>query len=362
IMGMVDLTLDETLSAEQRENLLTVKDAADTLLNILNDILDLSRVEAGKLALENIEFDLREILKNLCKGLAVLAQNKNLSLQWQVDENVPKILIGDAMRLRQVLMNVINNAIKFTFRGKIEIAVHLKDYQNNIAQLEFSIKDQGVGIPQNKLDQIFESFTQADPSTTRRFGGAGLGLAISKKLVDMMGGKIWVESKEGEGSVFHLEIPYSVLDREFLSVKNSRESFLDSTGKSFSILLAEDNAVNQKMTVRMLEKKGWSVKAVENGRGVLECLAENPKAFDLILMDAQMPVLDGFEATRRIREQEKTTGAHIPIVALTARAMTSDQEKCLECGMDGHISKPIDREHLYQMIEKFLAVRSPHEK
>lgn len=350
ILGLVDLTLDTQLSAEQRDNLTTIKNAGDVLLSLLNDILDLSRVEAGKIQLENIEINIPNILQSVCKGLEVLARNKKIELVRQTDDGIPPTLIGDPVRIRQILVNLINNAIKFTFQGQITTRVELVDVVEGVCQLKFSVKDQGVGIAQDKLETIFEAFTQADASTTRRFGGTGLGLAISKRLVEMMGGRIWVESEEFKGSTFIFIIKLRVAENPSLVEQVLPENIIleEKQVKSIRILLAEDNLVNQKIAAKMLEKKGWAVKGAENGKQVLEYLQEG--LFDVILMDAQMPVLDGFEATRLIREAEKKTGKHIPIIALTAHAMAGDRQKCLDAGMDGYVSKPIDRQKLYEAV------------
>ncbi len=355
IIGMVDLTLDTNLTGEQRENLLAVKNAADILLNLINDILDLSRVEAGKIQLEKIEMNVHNIVQSVCNGLIVLARKKNLELVWEVAPEVPETVIGDPVRLRQVLVNLINNAVKFTFKGAITTRVEVEALDEQECTLRFSVIDEGVGIPPEKLERIFDAFTQADASTTRRFGGTGLGLAISRRLVELMGGSIWVESEEFRGSTFSFTARFT-RGAETVSVPVEEEargaSSSDSTAveRPLKILLAEDNIVNQKIAVRMLEKRGWRVTAVDNGRRVLECL-EHEDGFDLILMDAQMPVMDGLEATRRIREAEKRSGGHIPIVALTARAMSGDRRRCLDAGMDGYVSKPIDRQKLYEAVE-----------
>ncbi len=360
IIGMVDLTLDTDLNPEQRENLSTVKNAADILLNLLNDILDLSRVEAGKISLEKININVVNIVKSVCSGLSVLAKDKNLELQWEVGPEVPEVMVGDPVRLRQILVNLINNAIKFTFQGSIVTSVKCLALEKNICELQFSVKDKGVGIAADKIDGIFDVFAQADVSTTRRFGGTGLGLTISRRLIEMMGGRVWVESEEFAGSTFYFTVKLSVgkkkagvaLKEKVVLVKEVITLEEKEKRQQISILLAEDNIVNQKMAVRMLEKKGWIVKSAINGRQVLEYLDQGE--FDLILMDAQMPVMDGYEATRMIRKKEEKEGGHIPIIALTARVMSGDKKKCLKCGMDGYVSKPIDRQKLYEVVEKFF--------
>ena len=357
IMGMIDLTLDTGLDGEQKENLKVAKDAADNLLSLLNDILDLSRVEAGKINLESIEFDLFNIVKSVCKGLSVLARNKELELAWQIDEKVPELLEGDPVRLRQVFVNLINNAIKFTHKGKVELKIQVSSMQESDCQLLFAVADTGIGIPKNKQEVIFDVFTQADDSTTRRYGGTGLGLAISKRLVEMMKGRVWVESEELKGSTFYFTANFKykkkspvnidIPRKEDVSASQDEQASVDL--KQLRILLAEDNLVNQKITVKILEKRGWSVHTAVNGKEVLDFL--NKEVYDLVLMDAHMPILDGLETTRLIREDEKKTGRYIPIVALTARAMEEDRQNCLAAGMDDYVSKPIDRLKLFEVIE-----------
>ncbi len=355
ILGMIDLTLDTTLDEEQRDNLVVAKEAAGNLLSLINDILDLSRVESGKLTLENIEFHLPNILKNVCKGLSVLARGKNLELILKIHPDVPELLESDPVRLRQILINLINNAIKFTPKGKIVIEVKASAKTDQEITLTFAVIDQGIGIAKDKQDFIFEAFTQADTSTTRRFGGTGLGLAISKRLVEMMGGRIWVESEEEKGSTFYFTGVFKYKDKASSAVLTEEESpagiedpVLAQRIKSLRILLAEDNIVNQKISMRLLEKQGWHVVTVDNGKEVVDRMSKDH--FDIVLMDAQMPILDGFEATKIIRDNEKHTGKHIPIIALTARAMQEDRKRCLDAGMDGYVAKPIDRKKLFEEI------------
>ncbi len=364
IMGMVDLTLDTELTPEQMDNLKTVKSAADILLGLLNDILDLSRVEAGKIQLEDIEISLENIVTSVCKTMNILAKNKNISLRWEVHQDVPELVKGDPVRIRQILVNLVNNAIKFTSKGEIFVSVRVLSHEGERCVVEFAVRDEGVGIPEDKLDTIFEAFTQADVSTTRKFGGTGLGLAICKRLIELMKGEIKVMSEIDRGSTFFVIVPFSVVRKEDVPQALREASIVDQLiaqlpGKKFEpvsgegqplkILLAEDNLVNQKIAVRMLEKKGWIVTAVSNGQEVLD--AWERERFDLILMDAQMPVMGGTEATRHIRDKEKTNGGHIPIIALTARVMSGDREEFLESGMDGYVSKPIDRAQLYEAVE-----------
>ena len=359
IMGMLDLTLDTELSQEQRENISVAKDASVNLLSLLNDILDLSRVEAGKITLEDIEFHLHNIAKSIIKGMQVLARDKNLAMELDIQQGVPELLKGDPVRIRQVIINLINNAIKFTPKGTIRVEIKVAaSPENDFVTLLFGISDQGVGIPKDKQSKIFDIFSQADDSTTRRFGGTGLGLAISKRLVEMMGGRIWVESEEGKGSTFYFTANFKIVKQataalpELDSTSEINEEFIRKNLKGIKVLLAEDNVVNQKITIKLLEKVNWQVETVENGKDAVERYQNS--TFDLILMDANMPELDGLEATKLIRDNECKTGKHIPIIALTARAMEEDKRKCLNAGMDGYIAKPIDRRDLYTTIATIL--------
>ncbi len=362
IMGMIDLTLDTNLSDEQKDNLKVAKDAADNLLGLINDILDLSKVEAGKIKLEAIDLNLPSIITNVCKGLSVLARNKNLEIVTQMPPDIPETLIGDPVRIRQILINLINNAVKFTERGRITVALKMMRLSEHESEVLFSVNDTGIGIPQNKQEMIFEAFTQADDSTTRRYGGTGLGLAICKRLVAMMDGKIWVESEDGKGSTFYFTAHFKYKMKPSTATIAVEPSNGDGVhhmnqiplkdNHCLHILLAEDNLVNQKITMKILEKRGWKVEAVGNGQEVLDKL--NKESYDVVLMDAQMPILDGLTTTRMIREDNKKTGKYIPIIALTARAMEEDRQKCLEVGMDGYVSKPIDRLKLYEAIENIF--------
>ena len=359
IKGMLDLTLDTKLDLEQKDNLFVAKDATDNLLNLINDILDLSRVEAGKITLENISFNLHNLAKSVYKGLVVIAREKKIDLKVNIDSNVPQVVEGDPVRLRQVLINLINNALKFTLEGVVCIEIRSESNKNSEHILKFSVIDQGIGIPKNKRDSVFNVFTQADDSTTRKFGGSGLGLAISKRLVDMMGGKIWIEGNKPKGSVFHFTGVFKALKSYTTSGKSiydELDNVIDNSSskenlKDLQVLLAEDNLVNQKIAARMLEKQGCKVECASDGKEVL-CIFRKEK-FDIILMDVHMPKMDGLEATKIIREDEKKMKQRTPIIALTARAMQDDRQKCIDSGMDGYVSKPIERELLFEEISKF---------
>jgi len=360
ILGMLDLTLDTTLTEEQKDNLVVAKDAAQNLLSLINDILDLSRAEAGKVVIEEMEIQVPDIIKNVCKGLSVLARNKQIDLVWTIDPQIPRILVGDAVRLRQVFMNLISNAIKFTHQGKVEVHAKMESLTDKDCVVKFEVIDQGIGIPPKNLETIFDVFTEAHNSTARRYGGTGLGLAICKKLVEMMRGQIWVDSVEGKGSTFRFTIifghrPHITSNLKEGSAEQSISDALPEHVKNLRILVAEDNMINQKISVRIIEKFGWQVKAVINGQEVLDLL--NNQSFDVILMDDQMPVLDGVAATQVIRREEKQTGQHMIIIAMTANAMAGDRERYIAAGMDGYVSKPIDRSLLYNEIVTLVSQR-----
>ena len=487
VLGMAELLSETQLSAEQREYLEMLKLSAENLLEVINDILDFSKIEAGRLELEAKEFDLREVVETTTVTLANRAHKKGLELLCHIERGVPQRIVGDPTRLRQILVNLIGNAIKFTEEGYIIVRVREVEREGGKAVLEFSVSDTGIGIPKDKQSKIFESFTQADASTTRKYGGTGLGLAISKQLVEKMGGRIWVESEPGKGSTFYFTIRAPVvegkgeevvpkeikglramvvddnpinrlilretlmswgiipveaadgpsalraleeakeagrpvrlvlLDRKLgdedgfevakaireaegyervpIIVLSSSESHGDGErarrlgigevllkpvrrsnlydaiiralageareerketasalkGKPIKVLLAEDNPVNQKLALKLLERQGWKVTVAEDGRQAVELAKEGD--FDLILMDVQMPEMDGLEATRTIREWEEGTGRHVPIVALTAHAFEEDRKRCLEAGMDAYLTKPIKVQELFKTIEELL--------
>jgi signal transduction histidine kinase/ligand-binding sensor domain-containing protein/CheY-like chemotaxis protein/HPt (histidine-containing phosphotransfer) domain-containing protein len=497
ILGMTELALDTELTAEQREYLEMVKASADGLLTVINDILDFSKIEAGRLDLDPVDFELRDSLGDIIKAMALRAHKKGLELAWHVTSEVPDALVGDLSRLRQVIVNLTGNAIKFTEKGEVVVRVELESIAGREAVLHFSVRDTGIGITPEQQRSIFEPFVQGDGSTTRKYGGTGLGLAISAKLVELMGGHIWVESEPARGSIFHFTarcakqqssparkkplqptnlrglevlvvddnatnrrileevlrswemVPTAVTNgREALAIMEQhlerRDSFplvlvdammpdmdgfslveqikchpelaratimmlssadrhgdalrcrqlgvakyltkpmkqselldalLNALGKielsetdnvaatparpsdvsrlgRLRLLLAEDNAVNQKLVVRILEKHGHEVTVVGNGREALA--AVKSQKFDLVLMDVQMPLMGGFEATARIRELELSTGEHLPIVAMTAHAMKGDRDRCLDEGMDGYVAKPIQAKEIFRALEEAL--------
>ena len=502
IMGMTDLALETELSREQREYLETVKTSSDTLLTVINDILDFSKIEAGKIDLEVADFDVRDSLETTLKTLAVRADEKGLELLCEVAPEVPEVVRGDVTRLRQVVMNLVGNAIKFTTQGEVAVKVQVEAEDGRDLVLRFTVSDTGIGIAEDKREKIFDPFAQADTSTTRKYGGTGLGLTISVRLVRMMGGKIWVESEEGRGSHFHFTVRVGAADRKEIkvgsaappeilrgvrvlvvddndtnrrilegmlkrwemrpiSVKGGEEALTQlvaarKAGDAFGlivtdmhmpkmdgfelverirrrpelstatimmltsaghrgdaercqklgvsayllkpirqselreaiarvlgareqegkiplitrfslgdardgsdflrVLVAEDNAVNQRLIVRLLEKRGHRVVLADNGRQALAALEK--ETFDLVLMDVQMPEMDGFEATNAIRMREKSIGSHQTIIALTAHAMKGDREECLARGMDGYLTKPIRPQGLDEVLARCGA--GPH--
>ena len=501
VMGMTDLALDTELTPEQREYLETVKMSGDSLLTVINDILDFSKIEAGKIDLETIDFNLRESLETTLKTLALRADEKGLELLCEVAPEVPEIVRGDSSRLRQIVVNLVGNAIKFTEVGEVAVRVQLDAREGSVCVCRFTVADTGIGIPMDKRESIFDPFSQADTSTTRKYGGTGLGLTISTRLVQMMGGKIWVESEMGRGSQFHFTVrlgaaeakeiklgtlappellrgvkvlvvddnrtncrilegmltrwqmkptsvnggaaalaqlsearaagdPYNLILTDmhmpdmdgFAFVEQIRKRpelatatimMLTSAGHRgdaarcqelgvsayllkpirqselreavarvlgareqdgaiplitrfslqdarepdayLSVLLAEDNLVNQRLVVRLLEKRGHRVVVAGTGLEALQALEK--ERFDLVLMDVQMPEMDGLEATAAIREKEKNSGLRQPVVALTAHAMKGDREKCLAVGMDGYLTKPIRPQELDQLLEIYVGRR-----
>jgi two-component system, sensor histidine kinase and response regulator len=502
VIGMTDLALDTDLTPEQRDYLETVKLSADSLLNVINDILDFSKIEAGKIDLESIEFDARECIETTLRTLVLRAEEKELELLCDIAPEVPNIIRGDPTRLRQILFNLVGNAIKFTAQGQVALTAEVEGVENGTCVLHFNVTDTGIGIPQDKQAVIFDAFAQADTSTTRQFGGTGLGLTITSRLVAMMGGQIWVKSEPGKGAEFHFTIKVGenrivaarstsvpdgiqrgvhvlvvddnqtnrrILDRlltrwgmKVVCVRSGEEALaelgtahasgnpfrliltdmhmpgmdgfslveqirtmsgmaaatimmLSSAGRrgdlarcqrlglsasltkpvrqnelreaiaraldrrkeqtrdggvavpgverrpavprcTLDVLIAEDNAVNQRLAQRLLEKRGHRVTVVNNGREAVDLLQRSD--FDLVLMDVQMPLLDGIAATTLIRQREKETGSHQPIVALTAYAVKGDQQRCLAAGMDGYLAKPIRPEELDALLQIYISGRT----
>ncbi|NOX32567.1 MAG: response regulator [Deltaproteobacteria bacterium] len=357
VIGMLQILSDTSLSQEQKDYVAACSHSANALLALINDILDFSKIEAGKLEIETIEFNIKKMMDAVIDTLAPKAFEKCLDLFYIIDKNIPEHLSGDPARIRQILINLTDNAIKFTNKGKIFIKIRLKKESKRNCLLLFEIKDTGIGIPKEKTDKLFHLFTQIDASTTRKFGGTGLGLAISKQLTELMGGKIGVTSKLDEGAEFWFTIklekqnarpPYEITREIDPAHKKSLPAF-----SGLKILLTEDNLINQKVVSIMLKKSGHSITIAEDGQEAVRLYQK--EHFDLILMDIQMPVMSGDEATLKIRSLEKKTGVHVPIIALTANAMKGDKERYLELGMDHYVSKPVKKKVLLKAIDSVLS-------
>jgi signal transduction histidine kinase/ActR/RegA family two-component response regulator len=356
ILGMTQVALQGDLDADQREYFEIIRSSAEALLHVVNEILDFSKVEAGRIELAAERFAPADVVVATLKSLAVEAGRKGLKLDCRSAPDVPPVVVGDPGRLRQVLVNLVGNALKFTEKGEVFIEVSRKGGDGDVVDLEFAVCDTGIGIPAEKHAAIFDEFAQGDSTTTRRFGGTGLGLAICVRLARLMGGDIEVESEPGRGSIFRLLIRV-VLPPETPS-KPSATVVAEPELPPLRVLLAEDNRVNQRVATVLLEKRGHSVVVADNGREALDRLeADGP--FDLVLMDVQMPEMGGFEATARIRETEADGDRHLPIVAMTAHALAADRTACLEAGMDGYVSKPVKAEMLFAAIEDALRRHAP---
>ena len=353
ILGMIDVALPKATDATVQDCLQTVKGSADLLLTLLDDLLDSARIESGKLELESAPFSLRRMLDQITRVLAVRASENGLCFYCRMPEEMPDAVVGDRMRLQQVLLNLAGNAIKFTEQGEVEVSVRTQS-QDGDGCLEFSVRDTGIGIPPSAQERLFRSFAQADASMARRFGGTGLGLSICKSLVEMMGGRIWVESEVGKGSTFRFTVRLPLAE-ELPSDIDSPVAVSPVPCAQLRILLAEDNPANQKLATYVLQDRGHVVEIAGDGREAIRLTEQN--RYDVILMDVQMPGMDGLEATAAIRKREDGS-SRVPIIAMTAHAMRGDRERCLAAGMDGYLSKPIDAHEMIVMLES-LAAGSP---
>jgi signal transduction histidine kinase/ActR/RegA family two-component response regulator len=369
LLGMADFLLGTKLDPEQREYAETIQRSAGSLTSLINDILDFSSIEAKTLRLERVVFSLRAAIEQTAAEFASQARGKGIEFASSIASGVPDAVLGDPLRLRQVLANLLGNALKFTERGRIALGAELVSQTRDDLKLRFTVTDTGIGIPAGDRDRLFDTFTQADDSNTRKYGGTGLGLAISKQLVELMGGEIGVESDPGAGSRFWFTASFGkaaqpeaaprvvtpqVKTTVHTSVNAARKSACATTSgtrQSMRILLAEDNEINQRITLRLLQKLGVAADAVVNGREAVEALEK--KKYDLVLMDCQMPDMDGFEATAVIRSREGKS-RHQTICALTANAMAGDRERCLAAGMDDYISKPIGLEKLRDALVRWI--------
>lgn len=345
IIGVTQMLLDSTVADEVRSQLKMIESSACTLLAIINDILDFSKIEAGKLELLRESFNLRETIEPQLAVLSVTAKLKGQQFLVNFDSRIPQWLCGDKIRIVQILMNLVSNAAKFTpTDGVVAVRFVLESTERNHAAFFFEVADSGIGIPEEKQHLIFDAFEQADKTTTKHFGGTGLGLSISRQLAQMMGGDIQVSSATGHGATFKCSLTLPIGEAPADRVTERKDGASSVAVGQLRVLLVEDNPINQTLTRKVLEKRGHAVKVASNGSIALEMNRQD--TFDVILMDCQMPIMDGFEATQRIRELESGTEVHIPIVAMTANALVGDRDRCLECGMDDYISKPIDTRKL----------------
>jgi PAS domain S-box-containing protein len=355
ILGMAQLMDFTDLTEEQRDYLDTIRASSNNLLTLINDVLDLSKIESGKIELEEGDFGLRVTVSDVIKTQVSLAHSKRISIKTDISAEVPDNLCGDQLRLKQVLHNLLSNAIKFTSQGGIRVSVSVSERLGDTALLKIGVSDTGIGISPEAVQKIFEPFSQADASTTRKYGGTGLGLSISTRLVELMGGSIWVESTEGVGSTFFIQIPYLVNEATIEPydgrIADNASALWD--GPPLSVLVVDDTEVNRRVAAGILQKIGLSVTEACDGREALQHWEHT--AFDLVLMDIQMPVMDGIEAARTIREIEKETGQRTPIMALTARALREEQEKILSEGFDGYVSKPIMIDVLLDEMKRVLS-------
>jgi PAS domain S-box-containing protein len=370
VLGMTDFLLATKLTSEQQEFAESIKRSADALLALINDILDLSKIEAGKLRLDRVQFQLGPTIAEVVSLFALEARMKGLGFVSNVPADLPRVVVGDPGRLRQVLRNLLGNALKFTDHGEIGVHAELLNEATNVVQIRFTVHDTGIGMPPDQQSRLFESFTQGDGSSTRRHGGTGLGLAISKQLVELLGGEIGVASEPGQGSRFWFTASFGKGVSTEIPAPNPAMVQNPSTrtmvkgpiapparpqkpvvvASHLRVLLAEDNEINQRITLRLLEKLGVPADAVVNGREAVQALEK--RKYDLVLMDCQMPDMDGFEATAIVRSRE--VGTHTPICALTANAMEGDRERCLAAGMDDYISKPVGLEKLQKAVDRWV--------
>jgi TMAO reductase system sensor TorS len=348
VIGTLQLLSDTKLAPEQEEYVNTAHKSAHSLLTILNDILDLSKIEAGKLNIELIPLDLREIVSELITLHTMTAEEKCIQLYAEIDDKLPQVLIGDPTRLRQILANLVSNALKFTEKGHVLVRIKVVSSDAENADIRFEVEDTGIGIRSDIKDELFNEFTQADGSTTRKYGGTGLGLAIVRQLVEMMHGRFGVESVPGEGSTFWFRITLPVGEAQ--ATKQSSSEQVVKGLLHGHVLLVEDNPINQMVAQKMLEKIGLESTLAGDGQEALNMLEQG--RFDAVLMDCQMPVMDGFEATRRIREQ--TALLSLPVIAMTANVMEGDREKCIEAGMNDYIGKPVVEADLKKTLARWL--------
>ena len=353
VMGMIQLIQMTQLTEEQTEYIRISKTSSDALLTVINDILDYSKIEAGRMELEKTAFNLRKVINDVISLFKLSAVEKGLIMEVSIERDIPDNLIGDPFRLRQIISNLIGNAVKFTNEGRIDMSIRKIEVRSHKEiKLGFVVKDTGIGIPDDKTDVLFKSFSQVDNSNTRKYGGTGLGLAISKSLVELMAGEIWVESRKGKGSSFNFTCVLELAGVEKDSTDTSVEKQVEYQKENeLRLLLAEDDAVSRMVVEEFARRKSWKVTVAENGKEAIDAFQQ--MSFDIILMDVQMPVIDGYTATRIIRQMEALTNMHVSIIAMTAYVLKGDKEKCLEAGMDDYISKPVNMDEFYTAVERW---------
>jgi two-component system, sensor histidine kinase len=360
VLGMIELLLSTNLDARQRHYAETVQRSGETLLDVINEILDFSKIEAGRLEIEAVEFDCRQTLGDVINLLSERASRKGLVLMHRTERNVPEVVVGDQSRVKQVLMNLVGNAIKFTERGEVRVSMSVAEREGDTYLLRFEIRDTGIGIAPDALAAIFDAFSQADSTMRRKYGGTGLGLTIARQLALVMGGQIGVDSMPGRGSTFWFTVRVPAIQSRSGADRSATEAEALPSSFSGRVLLAEDNPVNRELAVAMLEAVDVEVAIAVDGREAVAQVAGG--GIDLVLMDCQMPEMDGYDATRAIRAGEASGAARLPIVALTANAMDGDRERCLECGMDDYLSKPFKPAQLYTTLARWLPAGEPRQK
>lgn len=348
IIGMTQLMSGTDLSEEQKEYIETIKESAGNLLVIINDILDFTKIVAGKILIEHVDYNFKDVINNSIKIAGFKAEEKGISLISEIDKSIHPVLIGDPVRLNQILINLIGNAVKFTEKGEVRVKVNLLEEHKNTVKLKFSIQDTGIGISADKLNSIFESFTQASANTTRKYGGTGLGLTITRQLIELQGGTIDVSSEVGVGSTFSFSLTLRKGNTNNVSTENTANTKQSHAFTDIQILLVEDNLINQKVASYTLTKQGAQVEIANHGKEAIMMVEK--KKYDVILMDIHMPEMDGFEATHYIRNSIKDSISKTPIIAMTASALVSERAKCLASGMNDYISKPFQAKELYEKI------------
>ncbi len=352
IIGMTNLLVKDNPREDQLEQLEILDFSAKTLLSLINDVLDFSKIESGKIEFESVPFKLENLLNGVLESFRFTADKKDVMLYLDLDDKIPEVICGDPNRLTQILNNLVSNAVKFTEEGSVGIVVKEKEANNNHLNLLFTVTDTGIGISTEKQKEIFESFTQERTETSRIFGGTGLGLTISKKLIELQGGKIYLESEKGKGSTFYVELPFKTSENGSAEATSFTQYSMPDSLKGATVMLAEDNAINQKVMTRFLDKWDIEVIVAEDGKQAVEILTDN--LVNLVLMDLQMPEMDGYEATRKIRELADNQKSEVPIIALTAAALKEVKEKVFASGMNDYLTKPFNPPELQKKLEYYI--------